>query len=268
MTNRITIETGPSTMMACPPAGRLDAPTYLAGLTAADTYAVEDFKLTLTAVQKDDFAGGSFVFVPLLVLPTPQPSVAVIVITPEPTASPTPTPEPTATPKPTAKPTATPKPQPTAPPAPKTCETADGKVAVTYPGSWKTVTDVPEFACTTFDPKVVRIDPISGRPVGAVYVAPSGSATHDEVVAAATDPEAWSDVSQSEVTVSGLAGTKIAATAVGSGSWVEGTQRYVYVVDRGDQGVLLIQTQALDGDDAFTTNSGVVDDIAESIVIR
>ncbi len=127
---------------------------------------------------------------------------------------------------------------------------------------------MPEFACTTFDPKVVRIDPISGRPVGAVYVAPSGSATYAEVVAAATDPAAWSDVTQSKVTVSGLPGTKISATALGSGSWVEGTQRYVYVVDRSDQGVLLIQTQALEGDDAFTTNSGVVDDIADDIVIR
>ena len=100
--NRITIAAGPSTMMACPPAGRLDAATFLTGLTAADSWAVQDLKLTLTAVKKDDFAGGTFVFVPLLALPTPEPSVVVVTITPEPTASPTPTPEPTA--KPTAKP--------------------------------------------------------------------------------------------------------------------------------------------------------------------
>jgi heat shock protein HslJ len=271
--NRLTIVAGPSTMMACPAAGRLEAPTYLAGLTAADTWAVKDLQLTLTAKKTDAFAGGTFVFIPLLALPTPQPSV--VIITPEPTASPTPTPAPTPTPKPTAKPTtkptatakpATPTPTPT--PAPKSCETADGQVAVTYPGTWKTITDVPEFACTTFDPKTVRIDPISGRPIGAVYVVPSSSATYDEVVLAATDPDAWSDVTQSDVTVSGLSGTKVSATAKGSGSWLEGTQRYVYIVDRGDNGVLLIQTQALEDDDAFAGNAAVVDDMAETIVIK
>jgi hypothetical protein len=49
---------------------------------------------------------------------------------------------------------------------------------------------------------------------------------------------------------------------------VEGTSRYAYVVDRGSDGVLVIQTQALAGDASFAGNQQVVDDIAESIVIR
>jgi len=68
--------------------------------------------------------------------------------------------------------------------------------------------------------------------------------------------------------VSGRAGTKISAGATGAGSWVQGTTRYAYVVDRGADGVVVIQTQALAGDASFAANAQVVDDIAQTIVIR
>jgi heat shock protein HslJ len=270
--DRLKIAIGPSTMMACPPAGRLDASTYLAGLAAADRYKVEGRAMTLTISKTDTFAGGSFGFVPLLALPTATP--AVVVVTPAPTPTPTPTPEPTATPtpKPTAAPTAKPTPKPTAKPTPtpgpQVCDSSDGTISVTYPGTWTTISDVPEYACMAFDPSPIKIDPLTGRPVAAVYVVASTTTTFDQVIMAATDTKTWSDVSKAAVTVSGLPGMKISAVANGAGSWVEGTSRYLYVVDRGTGGALIIQTQALAGDASFTTNQQVVDDIAESIVIR
>lgn len=276
--DRIEIQVGPSTLMACPPAGRLDGETYLAALAAADRYRVEDRALTLTATKTDEFAGGRLAFAPLLALASPTP--AVVVITPEPTTEPTATPTPAPTAKPTPKPTSAPTPKPTtaptakptsAPtptPAPKVCDSSDGSITVTYPGTWKTITDVPEYACMAFDPSTIKIDPMTGRPVASVYVAASTTTTYDEVVMAATDTRTWQSITKAAVTVSGLPGTKISAVANGSGSWVEGTTRYLYAVDRGADGVLVIQTQALAGDANADRNQQVVDDIAESIVIR
>ena len=57
---------------------------------------------------------------------------------------------------------------------------------VTYQGAGRRCRTCPSSPCTTFDPKVVRIDPISGRPVGAVYVSARRARPPDEVVAAAT----------------------------------------------------------------------------------
>src|SRR6478752_5464773 len=74
ITTLVVLLTLATVLAAC---GGSSAPS-LSPLTAADSWAVQDLKLTLNAVKKDAFAGGTFVFVPLLAIPTPEPSVVVV----------------------------------------------------------------------------------------------------------------------------------------------------------------------------------------------
>ncbi len=278
----LEIMLGPSTMMACPE-GSI-AQLYLIALSNTVGFDATNARLTL---RLD--GGGTLEFVASDFIAAPEspdasaeasgePSAEptpVATATPKPTAKPTPSPSPTPkpTPKPTATPAATPKPTATpaptaAPPATATCASADGTITVTYPGAWFTVSDVPEYQCMAFDPAPIVIDPNTGIPIASVYVVASNAVTYDEALMAATDTRTWTGVTKAAVTVSGLPGMKVSGTANGTGSYPAGTYRYAYYVDRGTDGVVVIQTTGAEGNPDITTNEQVVDQMAGRIVIK
>ena len=96
----LTIEVGPSTMVACPDGSYSDL--FLHALGQAASYAIADDELTITLRD-----GGTLTFSPA--------GEASASATPEPTPSPTPSPSPSPTPEPTASPTEEPTEEPTSP---------------------------------------------------------------------------------------------------------------------------------------------------------
>jgi heat shock protein HslJ len=164
--------------------------------------------------------------------------------TPKPTPTPSPTPTPTA--KPTARPTIEPPPSIAPPTASCDLVTPDGVqvAAITYPGSWSTLTDPASAACRYFDPNPIEV-PADGAPPTTVVQADTLTASYLDAVADATDSVAWDVSSQSEVQVGGVPVTCVLATATSeSAAGVPvGTVRYQCLANVGSAGTVVIGTE-------------------------
>jgi heat shock protein HslJ len=197
---------------------------------------------------------------------SPRPSLS-------PSPSPAPTPAPTPTPVVTAPPTATPAPtpQPTPPPSPPPTaarcqlDTTDGTQVATiaYPGSWFTVTTPANLACQYFDPAPITVPADPATLTTAIQSSVTATPFADAVTAA-TDPAAWTVVSQENLTLDNLAATLVEATATTDANGVPvGISRFAYLIDVGSAGTITLWTTGtVDGAD-FESNSAIVSLMAE-----
>ncbi len=272
---RNTIEIGPlaTTRMACAADGAAELESaYLVALDHADRYEIRGATLELR--DRDGALQASF---ELALLPEPEPAESTTPapsVTPAPTATPAPTPKPTATPAPTPKPTPAPTAVPSAAPTPAptpvalaTCPLEAAGVVVSYPGTWFTVEDLPEYTCVLYGPEPVTVDPTTRQTNAKVVVVASAALNYADTVAALTSRTNWSSVSAEQVLVATLPAARITGTATGAGSVPTGVTQYSYVVDRGSAGVVIIETAAKEGAADFETNTQVVDLMASEIQI-
>ena len=242
-----------TTMVACPPGSH--AAQFTFAVTQITSWAVQDARLSLTLGN-----GAVMEMVPLATVASPEPTLPpmptpqVIVITPAPadsvapTASPTPKPKPTPTPTP--KPTPTPRPTaaPTPTPAPtavalgESCSTTGG-ISVDYPTGWFTVgPETPTLTCAAFGPAPIEIG-ADGRPANAeVLLGDFAGVAYADALAAAQDPQLWSEVKTAASNVSGLPATVVSAVATGNGTLAAGTPAYSYIIDRGSVGTVILNT--------------------------
>ena len=190
-------------------------------------------------------------------------------VTPKPSEKPSPTPSPTPTAKPTAKPTTAPTlPPPASIPPEATCTIAGPAGAqlatIVYPKSWFTVTTPASIACRYFDPAAITV-PSDPTTLQTAVMITTQAAPYADAVAAATDPANWDVTTTTPVTVSGLPATLVEATSTAEASGLPvGTSRYAYIIDYGVGGTVSIVTTGTAGDAAYTTNTSVVDLIAEA----
>lgn len=187
-----------------------------------------------------------------------------------PTASPSPSPTPAPTPTPTSAPTASPAPTISLPPLPSvpslpptgSCQllTADGTAvaAITYPGTWSTVTEPPSAACRYFDPKPITV-PADPATLKTAVMAGTAATAYSDAVAAATDPSAWTVAGKSETTVDQVPVTCVLATAAAETAGIPvGTTRYACLADVGKAGTVQLWAAGAQADPTFMENSAVV----------
>ncbi len=140
-------------------------------------------------------------------------------------------------------------------------------VTVSYPATWYTVKDVPEYVCVLYGPEPVTVDPATRQTNAKVSVIATTALAYADVVAGLTNRTTWSAVTAAQVTVSTLPATKVSGTSTGAGSVPAGVTQYSYVVDRGSAGVVIIETAAAAGATDFQANTQVVDLMASKIQI-
>jgi heat shock protein HslJ len=271
-----------TTRLACDQAVMDQEAAFLKALQGAALIDVRADAVNLTDL------GGSVVVA--LVKPTPEPlpeaspggsTPPSAAPTAAPTAPPTPTPTPAPTPSPTPAPTAPPTAPPASPPASAaptlplpslppvsaaTCElkVADGTVdgttvaTIAYAGTRSTVTEPPTLACQFFDPEPITVPADPATLVTAV-MASAQTTAYADVVAAATDPAAWTVTQMTPLTVDALPATLVEATALTDAAGVPvGTTRFAYFVNVGASGTVTLWTQGNPADPTWESLTGVV----------
>jgi heat shock protein HslJ len=262
--NAVRVSQLATTQIACPDDVMTQEQTFLANLQGVSFIDYRGSTVLLT-----DRRGSTVI---ILARPTPEPEAspsasaapsakpsATATPTPTPAASPTPTASPKPTPSPTAAPTPTPTPVPSkpasaapsasAPPAPTTatCDLSapngGPKVAtITYPGTWKTVTEPPELACRYFDPEPITV-PSDPATLTTAVMAATSSTAYADAVAAATDPANWKVARQSETALTGTKATCVDAQALTDAAGVpKDSLSHVCIVDVGTAGTVAIRT--------------------------
>jgi len=184
--------------------------------------------------------------------PTTAPTTAIVTFAPI-----VPAPTPTAFEVPTEAPSDA--------PAGQVCRSDLAGITVTYPQGWHTVEDDPAFACMLFDPDPIVIEPQTELPPVAVLVYEDPRPFSE--VAGDFETATVYTVLQSE---SGTFGDRNASVweleNTGEGFYEKGVLQVVVVIDRGDQGTLVLETVGVAGDE-YDANVEALGGIVESIQV-
>jgi hypothetical protein len=125
------------------------------------------------------------------------------------------------------------------------------------------VTTPANLACQYFDPAPITVPADPATLTTAIQSSVTATPFADAVTAA-TDPAAWTVVSQENLTLDNLAATLVEATAVTDANGVPvGISRFAYLIDVGGAGTITLWTTGtVDGTD-FESNSAIVSLMAE-----
>ena len=142
--------------------------------------------------------------------------------------------------------------------------------AVAYPSHWHEADLDGERACSFFDPEPIEV-PENSDVYGFALEVSAAQETFAAVVRSFTAPPFFSSSSQVQVEISGGPGgpkqaSRFETTATGEGLYERGQVSYVYVVNRGEQPPLVLQTWKSAGVD-WPARKKVLDRVVATLVL-
>lgn len=126
---------------------------------------------------------------------------------------------------------------------------------VKFPPGWHTAAPAGEEACRWFDPQPFVIEKDTEGPFTALEIDPA-DVSLEEAVRGVTAPAVSRTLLREDTRLDGQLAVRLEIEATGIGPTPKGTRSYVYLIDLGPRGALVVETTSLAGLDLCGKQTG------------